>query len=218
MTGFAQRLVARSAGQSTGLPLLKPRPASRFETSEPLVLDEVTETIRPAQETRIAGPASDPVHSLARGQAQGPANQSPPAEMPDHEKPAPAQRPQSDLPLARNRAVPSEQSLPVATPQSLERADVETPHPVRETSVPANIARVVERPAVLADQTKAPPLTPSMATDHAKVDQPAAPQISIGRIDVQFLAAEKPVAAPRPEPQRTRGFDAYARARRGMPR
>jgi hypothetical protein len=48
--------------------------------------------------------------------------------------------------------------------------------------------------------------------------QPApAPVISIGKIEVQFLPQE-PRVAPRPQPQRTRGFDAYARARRGEPR
>ena len=42
--------------------------------------------------------------------------------------------------------------------------------------------------------------------------------ISIGRIEVQFLPQEVRAPAPRIEPQRTRGFDGYARARRGEPR
>lgn len=47
---------------------------------------------------------------------------------------------------------------------------------------------------------------------------PAAPAISIGRIDVQFLPQDRPVAPARSEPQRNRGFETYARARRGQPR
>jgi hypothetical protein len=44
------------------------------------------------------------------------------------------------------------------------------------------------------------------------------PQISIGRIDVQFLPPVSPPVAQRPVVQRTRGFDAYANARRGLVR
>lgn len=51
-----------------------------------------------------------------------------------------------------------------------------------------------------------------------KPQQSPAPAISIGRIEVQFLPQEPRVPAPRPQPQRTRGFEAYARARRGEPR
>ena len=45
-----------------------------------------------------------------------------------------------------------------------------------------------------------------------------APMISIGRIEVQFLPQAQHMPAPAPQPQRTRGFDAYARSRRGEPR
>jgi hypothetical protein len=46
-------------------------------------------------------------------------------------------------------------------------------------------------------------------------ETPAAPVISIGKIEVQFLPQEPNPPLPRPQQQRTRGFDAYARARRG---
>lgn len=47
-------------------------------------------------------------------------------------------------------------------------------------------------------------------------DEP--PAISIGKIEVRFIEPQPPVTAARQAPQRTRGFDAYARARRGEPR
>lgn len=56
------------------------------------------------------------------------------------------------------------------------------------------------------------------ASDEERVGQSPAPSISIGRIEVQFLPQEPRMPAARPQPQRTRGFDAYARARRGEPR
>lgn len=49
-----------------------------------------------------------------------------------------------------------------------------------------------------------------------KSAQPPVPVVSIGKIEVQFLPQAQHVAPP--QPQRTRGFDAYARARRGEPR
>jgi hypothetical protein len=51
---------------------------------------------------------------------------------------------------------------------------------------------------------------PALAAEHA------APAISIGKIEVQFLPKETPPSSPRTQPQRTRGFHAYDRARRGL--
>jgi hypothetical protein len=42
------------------------------------------------------------------------------------------------------------------------------------------------------------------------------PAISIGKIEVHFLPKEAPLGAPKAQPQRTHGFHAYARARRGQ--
>jgi len=214
MTGFAQRLVARSAGRPAGLPLLMPRPASRFETSDPPVLDEVTETTAPAQATR---PSSDLVGSRIIERPQGRPSESPGTEAPEHETGMPAQQLQSEALPSESLSASPDQGPSIASPQSLERASVETRHPATETHVSVNITRVTERSEVLADQAMARSLPPVM-TAEAKAERPAVPQVSIGRIEVQFLAADKPVAAPRAEQQRTRGFDAYARARRGMPR
>jgi hypothetical protein len=227
MTGFAQRLVARSAGRSTGLPLLMPRPASRFETNEPPVLDEVTETKTPVldevtltrapvEAIRVTNQASDAVHAPAAGQLQGRPGESPRHEVLDDGMPA--QRPQSETPRSKSRATPPDQPLPMASLPSPVSANVEALHPAKETPVSANVTHIAERSEGLIDQAMPRPLTPTIPSDDAKAERPAAPVITIGRIEVQFIAADKPVAAPRPELQRTRGFDAYARARRGIPR
>lgn len=218
MSGFAQRLVARSAGHPTGLPLLMPRPASRFETSEAPGLDEVTETKAPAQ---ITGPPSDLADARRAERPQGRPHESPGVELPQDEGSMPAPRLQSEVPPSKRRAAPPDQSLPLDSPQSPGAAHIEPQqreHPAREIPVPANISRMAERSAALAHQAMATPLTTAKTADEARAERNAPPQISIGRIEVQFLAPEKPAAAPRAEPQRTRGFDAYARARRGMPR
>ncbi|MGQ0444607.1 MAG: hypothetical protein ACT4O2_05635 [Beijerinckiaceae bacterium] len=62
------------------------------------------------------------------------------------------------------------------------------------------------------------PLAQPAAVRHGKAWQPPAPAISIGKIEVQFLPREPQVPLPRPPPERTHGFAAYARARRGEPR
>jgi hypothetical protein len=67
-------------------------------------------------------------------------------------------------------------------------------------------------PPVPTHQTRSMP-----AAREVEVQSAPAPVISIGKIEVQFLPQE-PRVAPRPQSQRTRGFDAYARARRGEPR
>lgn len=215
MTGFAQRLVARSAGQPAGLPLLMPRPASRFETSDPPVHDEVTETTAPAQVTR---PSSDLAGARIAERPQERLAESPGAEASRHENSLPEQRLQSEALPSRSSATPPDRGLPVASSRAPERADIEAGQPAREIPLPANITRMAEPSTAFADRAMAAPFTPAMTANEAKVERSAAPQISIGRIEVQFLAPERPVAAPRAEPQRTRGFDAYARARRGMPR
>ena len=58
----------------------------------------------------------------------------------------------------------------------------------------------------------------ALASGEEQPGQSPVPSISIGKIEVQFLPQEPRTPAPRPQPQRTRGFDAYARARRGEPR
>jgi hypothetical protein len=50
----------------------------------------------------------------------------------------------------------------------------------------------------------------------APLAEQGGPAISIGKIEVQFLPKETPPGPTSAQPQRTRGFDAYDRARRGL--
>lgn len=70
------------------------------------------------------------------------------------------------------------------------------------------------RPLAADDGPPAAAAWPIVAPDEA----PAPVSVTIGRIDVQYIQPQPPVAAAPPRVQRTRGFDSYARARRGEPR
>lgn len=102
-----------------------------------------------------------------------------------------------------------------AQPRAHTREDVETfhvsPQPLPEqVSPPAASDRRPEIHTVRTEQRA--------AAREFSTDRTPAPVISIGRIEVQFLPQEPRVPAARPQPERTRGFAAYARARRGEPR
>lgn len=214
MKSFADRLVARGAGQPTGLPLLTPRPAARFER----------EMVAPAE-------AETPVGS--RKEATPPAAQAPrkssPVPIQAHHaaKPAPAHPAEVGDVAATENVIPSPRqteaapSAPVATPLS--------PEPSAQSVATIAMPERSARQEIVAEEAEFQPRQPPLYFDEppaSRVPQSApliapetpAPAISIGRIEVQFLPQEKPVAPQRPEPQRTRGFEAYTRARRGMPR
>ena len=84
-------------------------------------------------------------------------------------------------------------------------------------------APMVMEPSRSLPAERASPITPARTTLAADAreregQELPAPMISIGRIEVQFLPQAQHMPAPAPQPQRTRGFDAYARSRRGEPR
>lgn len=65
--------------------------------------------------------------------------------------------------------------------------------------------------------TFTPPVPKAAPERSAEKEQPT-PSISIGKIEVQFLPANIPAPILSPDPVGNRGFDSYARARRGQPR
>lgn len=216
MTDFAQRLVARSAGRPAGLPLLTPRPAARFERSEAQSLEVVTETTASAVAKPVADPAPDHIHVPAtQWQQERRAGPAEPETM-DVDDGLPARAPRQAKAPVPGRADAVDRPLPMLASRSSEPAGIE----VRAAdSRPAGVTRMTETSPQPGDEADAAQFPPVIARpDVAKAAQALAPAISIGRIEVQFMAPEKPAATPRPEPQRTRGFDTYARARRGMPR
>ena len=84
-------------------------------------------------------------------------------------------------------------------------------------------APMVMEPSRSLPAERPPPTAPARTTLAADAreregQELPAPMISIGRIEVQFLPQAQHMPAPAPQPQRTRGFDAYARSRGGEPR
>lgn len=102
-----------------------------------------------------------------------------------------------------------------AASQQPPHAERETRLPGEEPDVPIHPAAMVPAAPDLSSRASAPPSTPRQNESH----DPPAPltTITIGRIEIDF--GQKPAAPPAPPgPQRTRGFAAYARVRRGQAR
>lgn len=216
MTNFADRLIARGAGQPAGLPLLKARPAARFEQeTSPSVEAEtpgeqrVEKSVQPSALSRRIAPT--PTKDARQTHSAEPA-------LPDEDVKIDGIRPLASNPLA-SPALLTPRAAPVsrrASEKKLEQSEAP------ESDPPMVRPPAIEHPEVPRDQRPmffdVPPIGQVAAAQPPVESAPPPPSISIGRIDVQFLPQERTAAPVRPQPQRTRGFDTYARARRGEPR
>lgn len=215
MTNFADRLIARGAGQPAGIPLLKARPAARFEQeTSPSVEAEAP------GEQRVEKSAQPPAASRKINPAPAKdARQAHSTELalPDEDVKIDRTRPPAANPLA-SPAPLTPRAVTASRRASEKLEQSETP----ESDPPMVRPPAIEHPEVPRDQRPmffdVPPIGQVAAAQPPVESAPPPPSISIGRIDVQFLPPERPVAPIRPQPQRTRGFDTYARARRGEPR
>lgn len=211
MKSFAERLVARGAGRPTGLPLLTPRPAARFEREMAPPPEAEIPVGSPAETTPSAAPA--------------PRKSNPAPIQADHEAKSarvhPADVATAEGAMPSSRQTEAAPSAPVVTSLS--------PEPFSQNVATVAMPERSARQAALAEEPEIQPRQPPLFFDEPHTDritqsappiapETPAPAISIGRIEVQFLPQEKPAAPQRPEPQRTRGFEAYTRARRGLPR
>ncbi|MBK1869699.1 hypothetical protein [Taklimakanibacter albus] len=216
MTNFADRLIARGAGQPAGLPLLKARPAARFEQEMVPTVDAATpdeqQFEKPAQSPAVSR-KTNPAPAKATRQAHSDESALPNENVKaDGDRPLPASEPLSSPPRSSPPAmIASQQDF-----EMLEQSDAPGSEPA--ASRPPSF----EHPEVPHHQRPmffdVPPMAPIVTAATPVESAPSPPTISIGRIDVQFLPQERPAAPARPQPQRTRGFDSYARARRGEPR
>jgi hypothetical protein len=123
-------------------------------------------------------------------------------------------------PAHEKQIVRAEQTVPLANAK-LAVAPSERPRPPGPDDH-AGTPTVME-PSRSLPAERSPPATPARTTPAADAREREgqefpAPMISIGRIEVQFLPQAQHMPAPAPLPQRTRGFDAYARSRLGEPR
>lgn len=92
--------------------------------------------------------------------------------------------------------------------------DILPPVAIREL-----VAREEKSASLPAYRNLPPPLRNATAVNReAERQAEVAPAISIGKIEVQFVQPPANLPPARAAPQQTRGFDAYARARRGEPR
>lgn len=214
MKSFAERLVARGSGQPSGLPLLTPRPAARFER----------EMAPPAEAETPVGPEAEAPPSAT----PTPRNSNHVPIQADHAAKPTAVHPteRKDIAVTKN-AMPSPGQTEAPPPAVVATALSPEPsaHSVTTVAMPERAASQEAVDEEVEFPRRQPPLyfeepPAGRVTQSAPLIAPetAAPAISIGRIEVQFLPQEKPVTPQRPEPQRTRGFDAYTRARRGLPR
>ncbi len=133
-------------------------------------------------------------------------------------------RPETPLPNppASRQMAPAEQRWQTAseahTPESGDREAVAPPPPNVTEASPADAAPVAE-PARTGHQAQPDTL---LSDSRESRPSPQPPSLSIGQVSIEFQAppAPKPQqpSGPRPVSNRTRGFESYARARRGIPR
>jgi hypothetical protein len=242
MTGFADRLVARFTGQTQGadFSLLKPRPASRFEISAPdMGVDDLTVEAReaaiqapqPADMTNrnelrtVRSVANHSSHATRKVDKIARSTKEPQPQQLDIPTGEQASTRTLDLPspIDDRSARPTEDDAPdvnasfISEQRQNENAEVSRmPPSASDTQDHDNRhQQSLNTLAVMKVQPAPAPLQTTRTLPH-DVAAPVPPSISIGRIEVQFLPRENPALALAQAP-RTRGFDAYARARRGAP-
>jgi hypothetical protein len=177
------------------------RPASRTEGT---VAQSGVNPVAPgpvpnADEIRTGPPIGEPHQDLP---PPPPAAGSPPAPDPDDN----VARTQTQAVAQDSQAPQREQQQPASeAPRAPARSDAEHP-------------RAPEAPRWHQPPSRTPPGTPFEAP--AQDDRDSGVNVSIGQVTVEFLPPPAPPPSPRPAgaPVRTRGFDEYARARRGRPR
>ena len=241
MSNFAERLAARAGGADPGLAVLAPRPTSRFETSQsgdlevgdgfivgnPPPGDNVGAPMAPPAEERPPAAATLFEHPQAveeLGDQQRTPSRTPdfPLERPDRLEAAradPATSDQANRPSHIPKQVRAE--TVITRDETISRqapADGEGKRRIEPPPVAAAMIETREKMGEAPISIAAPRRRETIAAwDQAESPAPD-PQITIGKIEVQFLPQEPRPAAARAAPERTRGFVAYARARRGQPR
>lgn len=235
MSNFAERLVARSTGRAAdaGVPLLMPRPVARFEPTGGLgasgeTLLEDTGTVSAGHaDTLLNGsePKAEP-HFRDADDSKGRTNRSASASQP-----VAAPRDAFGQPLPSGHAVLNRGPGDHIVSQPSAEADPSASGADEQSAMPARYRQPDGRDASPSVEAMPSPLAKGVIASSDPVTPPTfddvivpnvppvveqgGPAISIGKIEVQFLPKEKPSGLPRVQPQRTRGFHTYDRARRG---
>ncbi|MGL4961300.1 MAG: hypothetical protein ACRC67_08700 [Inquilinus sp.] len=219
----------RGGGAAASLPLVRPLPTVYAPADDPglVELGEEVDAPRPVRRDPAVPPAPQP-QSPARIDTPGRpvvTALSPVAEV--AVPPEPLATPHVVRPPAPLEEVRRD---PVAPSSPLAAAAATLGIPGRQSAEPAAPR---DRPAFAADAPRAPPMTLEEIADTILSTPPARPPVrptsasaasaaaeagpvvTIGRIDIQVAEPVPPRAAA---PARTRGFQAYARLRRGLER
>jgi hypothetical protein len=237
MNGFFERLAQRARGGAAiaGLPLVRPLPAlyqgaRREMATEDSSIEIEIETAAPRRATRQdpsqPGRPTQAAAPKAAAQAttkrvKGPSGVPPPdawAPLVGEEAPAPPATRRSTAPP------PVQEATDVSTGRREEDglAPPEQNRQSRSTAPPApppahpSIATSIEQVFAAIEAPPSADFTPARWEDRSpsRRDEAPPPVVSIGRIDI--------VVAPPPVPaapvERTRGFQNYARLRRGLAR
>ncbi|MBL8895297.1 MAG: hypothetical protein JNJ53_11885 [Rhizobiales bacterium] len=230
-----------------GISVLAPRPMSRFEPVAGIEVEEaVSPALAPPQaDRRITQPQTETAFPKTVARSV-PRETSTPhlhagrrgVEPEPHVSTAPDMPVPSEIEVTTDQAIPDvARSVGDETPKQItQSADFGENAPLPQHIATDVLGLRLEEETQTVEPPPSPALgrkfefevarsgRPSRAAGHAyaggeeKSGQPPSPTISIGKIEVQFLPQEPRIPAPRPQPERTRGFDAYARARRGEPR
>lgn len=240
--GLFGGLALRGAGLALpGLPILAPRRPSRFEGAGDTAMAEVSGEASSAasvRDTIITPVTIMPVTArVASSMPAVPLSVSPPSRLaplpqasdrvvpdrPRDEAPAPSSLPIARTPHAIIMPPPAE---PPARPVADAALSRHPAAPVIETvaqTLVMSVAAPDPVPAPTPPAQGAPPPHPPapLAAPMAIPREPPPPPVSvtISRLEVIFDAPPPSAPPPRPPaPNRARGFQAYARARSGMPR
>lgn len=234
MINFAERLVARGTGRAAdaGVPLLVPRPVARFEPTGGLgapaetLLEDTgmvsaghADTLLDGSEPKAEPPFRNADGSIGRTDRNGPANQPVAADRVAFGLP----QGHASLNLGPGAHIVSQPSAEADPPTGGADQQSATPahHRPPDSHDASPSVEAVPPPRARGVIASTEPATPPTFGDVTVPNVPpvaeqGGPAISIGKIEVQFLPKETPPGLPSAQPQRTRGFHTYDRARRGL--
>jgi hypothetical protein len=237
MSNFAERLVARSTGRALDpVSLLTPRPPARFEQSGGLGapgegplqnLDMSSpDSAQPDVGVPRAGTAPRDVMASAeradRRESVSPSTSTPDEALghPLHQSHPSSNAGRDDRDGYPHAASAGETTIATSAPVA-NRAMPGFGHQPVSGGLGQNLEHEMARPGSSAVARIEPAIGPTgrdmvPETRLLAAEERSEPAISIGKIEVHFLPKEAPLGVPKAQPQRTHGFHAYARARRGQ--
>ena len=238
MSNFAERLVARSTGRALDarVSLLTPRPTARFEQSGGLgapgegPLQNLDMSSPDSAEPDVGVPRAetepgDVMASAERADRRG--SVSPSASTPDEALGHPLHESHPSLNAGRDdrnaypHAASAGETTIVTSAPVANRGTSGFRHQPDSGNLGQDLKHEMARPGSRAVARIEPAIGPTgrdmvPETRLIAAEERSELAISIGKIEVHFLPKEAPLGVPKAQSQRTHGFHAYGRARRGQ--